>query len=128
METYGKKKLFIVEDDFVYAYILESMLNKDESFKISSFSSGEDCVDMLVNEPDLIILDHCLEKGYDGIDTLKLIRAKKPKVPVIVLSGQKDLQVAADLLKIGACDYIVKGNSKESIDKLEVLIRKMLNN
>lgn len=122
----GKKRLFIVEDDSVYSYVMESILNRSEEYKIYTFSSGEDCVEMLPNNPDLVILDHQLEKGFSGTDTLKRIRQYNKKIPVIVVSGQPDPLVAQELLEMGAFDYIEKGNSKEVIEKLTDSIKKAL--
>ncbi len=63
---------------------------------------------MLDNNPDLIILDYNLDKGMNGLDTFKIIHSREPKIPVIILSSQTDVQVAADLLKAGVFDYIEK--------------------
>lgn len=44
----------------------------------------------------------------NGLDTFKIIHSREPKIPVIILSSQTDVQVAADLLKAGVFDYIEK--------------------
>jgi two-component system, NtrC family, response regulator AtoC len=113
----GKYKILLVEDDFVYSYVLDNYLTEYGDFKVTTVSSGEDCLKMMVNKPDVVILDYNLET-MNGLETFKAIKKLNSKVPVIILSGQKDLQVAADLLKMGAFDYLEKGSSKKSVNWL----------
>lgn len=126
MNAAGQIKLFIVEDNFMYSYVLGEMLKEYGNFKISSLSSGEKCIELLDNNPDLVILDYNLDKGMNGLDTFKIIHLKKPKIPVIILSSQTDLQVAADLLKQGVFDYIQKQNNETAMEKLKDSIIKAL--
>lgn len=118
MNSKGQAKIFIVEDNFMYSYVLDSVLKDYGNFVITTFESGEACLQLLGNNPDLIILDYNLGTGINGLDTLKAIKAQKPKVPVIILSSQEDIQIAADLLHAGAYDYIQKKNQKDAIEKL----------
>lgn len=118
MSSSGHPKVFIVEDDFVFSYVLENVLKEQENYKITTFPSGEECIELLHNNPDVIVLDYNLGKKLNGLDTFKIIKFKMPKIPVIVLSGQDDAQVAADLMKMGAFDYIEKRNTETAIGKL----------
>ena len=54
-----------------------------------------------------IICDIDLPK-VNGHDVIAFIRAKLPSVPVIVLTGQPDVQGAASLFKQGVVDYLIK--------------------
>lgn len=119
-----KYKVLLVEDDFVYSFVLSNYLTEHGDFKVMTASSGEECLEMMSNKPHVIILDYSLEKKLNGLETLKEIRKKDSKVPVIVLSGQKDLQVAADLMKLGAFDYLEK--SKDAIRNLSGTVLKAL--
>lgn len=127
MNSKGQAKIFIVEDNFMYSYVLDSVLKDYGNFVITTFESGEACLQLLSNNPDLIILDYNLGKGLNGMDTLKAIKAKKPKIPVIILSSQEDIQVTADLLHAGAYDYIQKKNQKEAIEKLTTSVVAAIN-
>lgn len=55
----------------------------------------------------------------NGMEAFKIIHAKKPKTPVIILSGQTDVQVAADLLKMGAFDYKEKKDKEKAMTKIQ---------
>jgi DNA-binding NtrC family response regulator len=128
MSSSGRPKIFIVEDNFVFSYVLENVLKEQENYKITTFASGEECIELLDNNPDVIVLDYNLDKKLNGLDTFKIIKSKMPETPVIVLSGQDDVQVAADLMKMGAFDYIEKRNTETAIGKLCESIVKALTN
>ncbi|MES2514819.1 MAG: response regulator [Bacteroidota bacterium] len=119
-------KLFIVEDNFMYSYTLESIFKERENFKVTSLSSGRECIELLDNNPDVIILDYNLESDMTGFDIFKTIHAKKPLIPVIIISSQSDLQIVSDLLKNGAFDYIEKKSIEVTIEKLHQSVLKAL--
>ena len=110
--------IFIVEDDSWFAEFLEYHIKTvDESATIQRFSNGKELLKQLVHQPDIITLDYSLP-DYDGKKLLKEIREQCPSAYVIVVSGQNDLNLAVDLLKDGAHDYIVKDvDTKERIWK-----------
>src|ERR1035437_5003184 len=116
--------IFIVEDNFLYTYMLESALKEHGNFKVTTFATGEECLELLDNNPDLIILDYLLGKGMNGLATFKIIHSRKPKIPVIILSCQTDTQIAIDAMKEGAYDYIMKQNY--GIEKLQKSILKAI--
>ncbi|OFY84798.1 MAG: hypothetical protein A3F72_05940 [Bacteroidetes bacterium RIFCSPLOWO2_12_FULL_35_15] len=116
--------IFIVEDNFLYTYMLESALKEHGNFKVTAFATGEECLELLDNNPDIIILDHLLGKGMNGLATFKIIHSRKPKIPIIILSCQTDAQVAIDTMKAGAYDYIQKQNY--SIGELEKTLLKAI--
>jgi CheY-like chemotaxis protein len=126
MKRKARYKIFLVEDNFLYRYVLEKILSDSANYSITSFDSGEECVEMLSNNPDLIILDHGL-KGMSGLETLRSIRKSLPAVPVIVLSGQQSVQVAADFFSEGATDYMEKRNNDSASKELKSSITRLLN-
>lgn len=126
MGSTGIPKVFIVEDNFMYSYVLESTLKESENMKVTSFSKGEECIELINNNPDVVILDYNLEGGMTGLDTFNAIRAQKPHVPIIILSGQTDVQLAADILKAGAFDYIEKKSPEKTMEKLRASVLKAL--
>jgi two-component system, OmpR family, response regulator len=118
MNKQGQAKIFIVEDNFMYSYILDNVLKEHGNFAITTFATGEECIQLLGNNPDIIVMDYNLGDGMNGMQTLLAIKAKKPKTPVIIISGQDDVQVVADLLHAGAHDYIEKKSQAKTIERL----------
>jgi two-component system, cell cycle sensor histidine kinase and response regulator CckA len=58
---------------------------------------------------DIILSDYVMPQ-FSGPDALKLVRAKNPDVPVIVISGIYGEEAAVEMMKAGANDYLVKSN------------------
>lgn len=136
MKHLNDYKIFIAEDNFLYAHVLEEVLKESGNFKISSFTSPEECMLMLGNNPDLIILDYHFFDGersangmntMNGMSALQYIKTQQPGIPVIILSAQQDVQVAADLLRAGAYDYIEKREREGAMEKLIVSVQRALN-
>jgi len=71
------------------------------------FYSGEDAINNLYRNPDIIIQDFLLD-GMNGIDVLKKAKEQNPNIEFIFLSGQDNIDVAINTMKYGAYDYIVK--------------------
>lgn len=92
-----------------------SVILEDEGYRIASAGSGEDALLILQEQfPDLIILDVWLP-GMDGIQTLQEIAALKREVPVIMISGHGNIEVAVRATRMGAYDFLEKPLSLERV-------------
>ncbi len=100
-------KIFVVEDDPMYARILSYHLSQNPDYDIETFESGRACLSNLYKNPDLITLDYSLP-DLSGLEILNKIKEFNNELPVIIISGQSDINTAVNLLKEGAYDYIVK--------------------
>ena len=100
-------KIFIVEDDPWYGEILSYHLSLNPDYEVTRFKSGKEFLNNLYKKPNVVSLDYNLP-DFSGADVLKKIKEMNPEVQVIILSSQKDISTAVNLLKEGAYDYIVK--------------------
>jgi len=100
-------KVFIVEDDKLYGEMLRYHLALNPDNEVLLFSTGKECIDNLYQDPDFISLDYSLP-DMSGLDVLQKIHAYNQKLPVVIVSGQDDVNTAVSLLKEGAYDYFVK--------------------
>jgi len=100
-------RIFIVEDNDLYAKVLKRQL-ENENYEVFVYYNGRDCLSNLDKQPDLITLDYTLP-DMNGDAILAEIKKQLPKVHVIIISGQNDINTAVGLLKNGAYDYITKG-------------------
>lgn len=100
-------KIFIVEDDNMYAKMLNHHLSKNPDYQTTILSSGNELLQNLYLNPHLVTLDVSLP-DISGSVILKRIKAFNPNIEVIVISGQEDVSMAVDLLRNGAYDYLVK--------------------
>lgn len=109
-----KPTVLIVDDEEGIRESLSEIL-EDEGYSISMAGSGEEAVRMVQEQaPDLIILDVWLPK-MDGIQTLQEIKALRREIPVIMISGHGNIEVAVKATRIGAYDFLEKPLSLERV-------------
>ncbi len=111
----GKSKIFVVEDDQLYAQVLRHKLSLDPDFEVSVFNDGQSLLSRMHERPSVITLDHELP-DIKGLELLKRIKSRYPTVEVIILSAQEDVATAIEMIQGGAYDYIIKDSG--SLDKL----------
>lgn len=104
-----KINLFIVDDDEATALLVKQYLNNrfGPGLNISTFYSGEECLDHVDEYTDIVILDYFM-KDQSGIEVLESIKIMNPKTEVIMFSNNEDIGAAIESFKKGAKDYIVK--------------------
>jgi two-component system, OmpR family, response regulator len=121
-----QKLVFFVDDDKMILNLLEYTINNREDCDIMTFQSGEECLENLSLNPDLIILDHVFKSEHvnplNGLQTLKKIREISQDIPVVILSSQEDQEIKDEFLKAGATGYIPKNDYfidvlMETVDK-----------
>ena len=107
--------LFLVDDDalFLKSLIIDFADNTESVVK--TFLTGEQCLDNISQNPDVVILDYHLnsieKNAINGLETLDRIKAINPLIPVIMLSSQDKIEVAVNCMKHQAFDYIVKSET-----------------
>ncbi len=95
------KRVFLIDDERLFVESLTKVLRKREMV-IKSTHSGTEAIDILSTETfDVIVLDIKMP-GIDGVTTLKAIRDKGVMTPVIILTGQMDIERVTEVLKMGA--------------------------
>lgn len=107
-------KIYIVEDDAFFGESLKYHLKLNPDYDIHLFQTGKECLEKLYLKPDIICLDFGLP-DITGDKLLKKIRETNDAIPIIIISGQDDIEVAVDFLKSGASDYIVKNSHTKDI-------------
>lgn len=109
----SRLNVFLVDDNPVHNEMLKDQLTEDMDIDISVYEKGTDCLDNMDKNPDVVILDYFLDKDVDttGLDILRSIKETHPETQVVMLSGQDKLEVAIEMMKEGAYDYVVKGET-----------------
>ena len=117
-------KVFIVEDDDVFANILKLFLEEipNVGFEIHRFATGKECIQNIKLDPHLVILDLNLP-DLSGLELLKQFKKDNGSFKTIVLSGQQKIEIAIEVYRTGVDYYILKSGScwdelKNAIDKL----------
>lgn len=108
----SKRKVFIVEDDPLFAEMLKDYLKSRPHWEVSYFPTGEECVQVAYQDPDVVIIDYHLDNlqagGMNGIETMVQLKKIAPGAHCVFLSGQKRYGVALQTISHGAENYIFK--------------------
>lgn len=107
-------RIFLVEDDVFFGETLKYHLSLNPDYEIHLFTSGKECIEKMHLKPNIICLDFGLP-DITGDRLFKKIREINDAIPIIIISGQDDIEVAVNFLKSGASDYIVKNNHTKEI-------------
>lgn len=106
------RKVFLVDDDPSHNQMLKDHLSSKLNIEITTFTTGDDVLRNLDQNPNVIVLDYNLDgQSQNGLDILKKIKSSKPEAEVVMLSGQDKIQVAVETMKNGAFDYVIKNES-----------------
>src|SRR3990167_7830903 len=101
-----KLKVLMVEDNPADGLVVKKRLQKDNAFdyEVTHVVSGEEAlISLEKNSYDIVLLDYNLPK-MGGMEILAVIKRKNIEVPVVMVTGQGDEIVAAQLIKEGALD------------------------
>ncbi|MFH0893982.1 MAG: histidine kinase dimerization/phosphoacceptor domain -containing protein [Bacteroidota bacterium] len=83
-----------------------------DSCEFASTETKEEYLSLLkMFQPDIVISDYSMPH-FDGLSVIKLTHENAPLVPVIIFTGSIDEETAADSVKAGAVDYVIKENIK----------------
>ena len=110
------KKILIVDDEKDIRFILEEILteNKYSVVAVGTVKEAEDFI--RENSFDLALLDVLLdEKSRDGLYLLNLIKSKNKDLPVIMMSGHANIQIAVNSVKDGAFEFLEKPFNQERL-------------
>ncbi|MBS1771664.1 MAG: response regulator [Bacteroidetes bacterium] len=115
MAAEHNRYIFLVDDEPIQNEMLKDYLSERFLYNIKTFDNGEDAINNLGLNPEIIILDFHLNShradAQNGVEVLKRIKERSPMTQVIMLSGQDKIDVAIDSMKYGAYDYVVKGET-----------------
>ena len=100
----------MIEDNPDHAELIESALKAD--FRVHWVKSGKSGLEYLKGlsvdaMPGLILVDYSLP-GFDGLRVIEAIIKEEFDIPLIMITGQGDEEIAVRAMKLGAYDYLVK--------------------
>jgi len=102
-----REHIFVIDDDQDMLDIV-SLILKRAKYECTCLANAYDCVRQLhTNQCDLLIVDVRMP-GKGGIQLLTEVKHFAPWLPVIMISGYADIQMAVQALKAGAFDFIEK--------------------
>jgi DNA-binding NtrC family response regulator len=112
-------KILICDDEEGVRESLKVILG--DLYNLVTVDSGEMALKVLANSKDIniILLDIKMPKT-NGLDVLQEIKKKHPQLKIIIVTGYKSVETAAEATRLGACGYIVKPfKSQEILDTVK---------
>ncbi|WP_316013180.1 sigma-54 dependent transcriptional regulator [Roseobacter sp. HKCCA0434] len=124
MPDSANSDILIVDDESDIRELIADIL-EDEGHGARTARDADTCMaEMNTRAPDLMILDIWLKDSrMDGIEILKTVKRDNPSVPVIIISGHGNIEIAVAAVKQGAYDFIEK---PFNIDKLLMTVNRAL--
>ena len=111
-----KKEILVIDDNPDIRFLICNIL-QDNGYDVRSAANYDQAIkEINYKIPNLAIVDIKLDKGdKDGIDLLKLLMTKDKSIPVIMISGHANVQVAVEAIRIGAYEFVEKPFSSEKL-------------
>jgi two-component system response regulator AtoC len=113
-----RPSIAVVDDDSGFAGYLRTFLGV-RGYAARAYTRGEEIVAAIRqgDPPDIVLLDVAMP-GMDGLQTLKALKAARPELQVIMLSGREQAAVIVEAVRLGAADYVVKPGDPEGLGEI----------
>ena len=111
-----KNEILVIDDNPDIRFLICNILTENNYFvrSAANYKQAESAIKLKL--PDLAIIDIKLDKGdKDGIDLLKLLMKIDKTIPVIMISGHANVQIAVEAIRIGAYEFVEKPFSSEKL-------------
>ncbi len=105
--------VWIVDDDPAIRELF-SFIVSDAGYEIDGFASGAEVLAHSGPPPAAVLLDLMMPE-VDGVEVLKELVRRHPRLPVIILTADDDISRAVEVTKLGAYDYLVKPVDKNRL-------------
>ncbi len=100
-------RILVADDEDQFRSLVREILT-DEDFEVFEASNGLDAVEIFQNNLfDAVLLDLRMP-ALDGIETMQQLKARDPRVPIIILTAFGDIPKAVEAVKQGAYDFLTK--------------------
>ena len=108
----------IVDDDPAFTNYLRTFLSL-RGYDSRSFSRGDELLASVKQgePPDIVLLD-VMMPGMNGLETLRALKAAKPELQAIMLSGREQASTIVEAVRLGAADYVVKPDDPEGLGEI----------
>ncbi len=119
-------RIILADDHEMLRVGLKGLLEKEKDFKVvAQAKDGEDLLaKLLLIKADCVVLDLSMP-NMDGLATLKVIHQQFPRLKVLILTMQKDVEHFKHAMAAGACGYVLK---ESAFDQLVMAIHLIMKN
>src|SRR6476661_8899299 len=99
--------VWIVDDDRSIRWVLEKALSR-EGIPFRSFASAQEAAQALQHDQPQVLVSDIRMPGETGLELLASIKARHPRLPVIIMTAYSDLDSAVSAFRSGAFEYLPK--------------------
>ncbi len=109
-------RILIADDHAIFREGLKQILEDvPDMVVVDDVSRGQEVLDKIEKQDyDILLLDIAMP-GLSGLETLKLLKGRKPRMRVLILSMYPEEQYAVRAIKAGAAGYITKESASEEL-------------
>ena len=118
---YTIKNILIIEDDEDHAFLEKDILEEQLQSKVQIVYSGMELDKVYLPLFDIILLDFNLP-DITGMEVIEKIRSQSD-VPIILITGHREINLAIETLKKGANDFLIK--SPDTVNMLPTICKKV---
>ncbi|MBI2818896.1 MAG: sigma-54-dependent Fis family transcriptional regulator [Acidobacteria bacterium] len=114
MEDQSSISVLIVDDQEMVRGMCQQVIDS-LGFRAILAESGDEALELLDRHPVDILIADLKMPGMSGIELLDRVKARYPRVEVVIMTGYASVPSAVQAMKLGASDYIVKPFSAEEM-------------
>ncbi|HEY7478285.1 MAG TPA: response regulator [Actinomycetota bacterium] len=108
-------RILVVDDNVAFRDSLAALLEGDDLTVVGQAGSGAEALELVRTlSPDVVLMDVRMPE-MDGIETTRRLKALRPSVGVVALTGLEEQRAVRDMLVAGACGYVLKDSDGDDI-------------
>jgi two-component system chemotaxis response regulator CheY len=114
----AKGKILVVDDEADVRDVIKLQLEQ-RGLNVLEAVDGQNAIDILKSGDNLVnvgvILCDIRMPKVNGVECIQFLREQAPGIPIVVITGYPDTELATELMKKGVKDYLVKPVEKEKL-------------
>ncbi len=119
-----RHRILVIDDEESIRYTFESFL-LDEGYAVDTAKGYHEAVALINNADfDMIFADVILPGGKSGIDVIREVRERNLDCPVVMITGDPNVESASDAVRLGAFDYIPKPVRQDTLLRVAAMALK----